>query len=170
MKRLYFIRHGQSVMNQAGLWSGQSETPLTHEGQKEARQAAQFAKDLQINHIVSSPFSRAHDTARIIAMEIGYPQDTIELNDLLIERGLGAMEGHPWQSDVDFDKVEGAETLEELFERVRIAYDLITGLPADNILIVSHGATGRALRNIIYPNIDFHQPPSFMNAQIIQLV
>lgn len=169
MKRLYFCRHGLSVLNIQGLWAGQIETPLAPEGIEQAHVAGQAAKDLDINHILSSPFSRAHDTAIIIAEDIGYPAKNIEISELVIERGLGILEGTPWKAELEVEGVEGVEPLEELFERARQAYAHVQSLPQDNILIVSHSGFGRTLRHIIHPEIPLRSP-SFKNGTIVQLI
>src|SRR5580765_3395811 len=91
MKHLYFVRHGLSENNKLSIFSGQTESPLADEGREQARQAGQQAKDLHIDHIISSPLSRAHETAQIIAREIGYPEDKIEVSSLLVERHFGVL-------------------------------------------------------------------------------
>ena len=39
MKKLFYVRHGQTVMNVQGLLAGQIETPLTDEGRAQAEAA-----------------------------------------------------------------------------------------------------------------------------------
>ncbi len=171
MKHLYFVRHGLSEMNKTGHWAGRhTETPLTPEGREQAREAGAHARKFHIDHIVSSPQGRAHDTAKIIAEVIGYPVDAIELNSLFMERGLGILEGKPWQPDLNIDGFADVETTDTLLERMHLAYELLRSLPADNVLVVSHGAIGRALRHVIHPDIPFHHSEPFPNAQIIQLL
>src|SRR5581483_5723923 len=76
MKKLYFIRHGESVSNVERWHAGRIDTPLTERGRQQAREAGKKAKaqKLHFDLIVSSPLSRALETARIIAKEIGYPE------------------------------------------------------------------------------------------------
>lgn len=149
MKHLYFVRHGLTKMNQAELWSGSTETPLTHEGRKQATSAGkQLAKDkIKINHIIASPLSRAHETAKLIAAEIGYAQDAIELNSLLVERHFGVLEGQPWAIDMDLDGITDIETSHEILERAKLAIAHLESLPYDSILVVAHGSIGRAIRS-----------------------
>lgn len=174
MKHLYFVRHAVSEMNEAGRWAGMhSMSPLTPEGHVQARQAGQHAQTLKIDHIVSSPLERAHHTARIIAKEIGYPEHKIELNSLLVERDFGALEGKPWSPDLDVDGFADVETVDSLHERAHLIYQLLLTLPDDNILIVSHGAIGRALRHIIHtlhPDVTSFSDTQFPHAEIIQLL
>lgn len=168
MKKLYFVRHGLSEMNALGLRSGSTETPLTDEGRKVAKQAGKAAHDLHLDTIVSSPMIRALETARIIASELGYAEDRIITSDLLVERHFGVLEGQPYVRNQDIDVVEGIELAEDLFRRAQQALDWINSLPGDTVLIVSHGATGRALRHILHPEIPF-AGKGFKNAEIVEL-
>ncbi|MGH7241274.1 MAG: histidine phosphatase family protein [Candidatus Saccharimonadales bacterium] len=173
MKHLYFVRHGLSEANIAGVWSGTMETPLSAEGKQQAKLAGQSAKDLGIDHIISSPLSRAHDTAAIIAREIGFPVEDIELNSLLIERHFGKMEGQPWAIDLDVDGFVDVETRDSVLERARLTLEHLLQLDADTILVASHGSFGRALRHIVSPEIPFtHGDPTtkLANAHIIKLI
>lgn len=173
VKHLYFVRHGLSQANVDGIWSGQLETPLTAEGKAQAKLAGQHAKGLAIDHIICSPLGRAHETAQIIAREIGYPIKAIELNSLLLERHFGQMEGQPWHLDVDVDGFIDVETRDSVLERAKLALEHIEQLGAHNILVVSHGTFGRAFRNVIHPHIPFEpgNPKNrFKNAEIVQLI
>ena len=168
MKKLYFVRHGLSVMNKKGIFSGRTETPLSLEGREQASSAGQLLKSLSIDCIVSSPMGRARQTADIIAAEIGYKQDDIIISDFLNERDFGPLEGTPYEPDLGDS--DGVETIEELVARADKAYALLTNLPYDNIVVVSHGAIGRALRHHISPEIPFKPSPGFKNAEVVELI
>lgn len=158
MKKLYFIRHGLSEANKAGIWSGQSETPLSAEGREQARQAGKKAQGLDIDLIVSSPLGRARETAEIVAKEIGYPAERIMFSDLLKERSWGDLEGTEHSSvgaDVELDKIPNIETGEQLLRRASQALGYLEGLPAEHILVVSHGTIGRAIRHHIIEDMPF---------------
>jgi broad specificity phosphatase PhoE len=172
MKNLYFIRHGLSEMNKQGVWSGTSETPLSAEGRKQAKQAGKQAKNLHIDYIVCSPLSRALDTAKIIAQEIGYPEDNIHINDLFIERHWGELEGQAWNPDLDLDGFSDVETRDSIVERARLAIEFLKTLDAHNILVVSHGSFGRAMRHHLinhpYTNRRGPNEPIIPNAEIVK--
>jgi len=172
MKRLYFARHGQSAANAAGVWSGESNPPLTDEGRRQAQAAGEAAKELQIDLIVCSPFDRCVDTANIIAEAIGLAQEHIIRNKLFIERGLGELEGRPWKLEHSIDEYEGVEALGSLFSRMKYAYGFLESLPAKNILVVGHGASGRALRHVIDPTIPFQGEgvQRLRNGEIVRFV
>lgn len=155
MKKLYFIRHGLSEMNKSGHFAGTIDTPLTSEGRAQAKTAGENARLLNIDLIVSSPLSRAHETAKIIARQIGYPEDKILVSELLKERHWGDLEGTPHQPVEDLDEVPGAETSHQLLSRAAKALQYLESLPGENILVVSHGTFGRALRHHITDDMPF---------------
>lgn len=173
MKKLYFIRHGQSEHNVNSLYAGNVETPLTDEGRRQAKLAGQHAKTLDIDYIITSPLTRAHDTAKIVAKEIGYPLDKIEVNSLLVERSFGVMEHQPWKPDMNLDGIAEAEEPETILERARLAIEHLKTIDADNILVVSHGSFGRAMRHHLVPDMPFLNRTSsgntaIPNAEIVQ--
>jgi broad specificity phosphatase PhoE len=173
MKRLYFVRHGEAEMNAQGVFAGRTETPLTEKGREQARLAGEEAKALGIDLIISSPLSRAHDTAKIIAETIGYPVDKIELSDLLLERSFGSAEGQIWAPDFDMESVADCEPLHELQDRLEQFWQYVQTLPAENILVSSHGSAGRMFRHVCNPDIPFHGTAlahHLPNAHIVQLV
>ena len=170
MKHLYFVRHGLSVMNRQGIFSGRTETPLHEDGLLQAHLAGKKAKPLNIDCIVSSPMKRARDTALIIAEEINYPAEQIIINDFFMERAFGVLEGTPYQSEMHMEDIEGVEKIEEILERARQGLAFLESLPHDTILVTSHGAIGRALRHIIDPTIPFAGSEKFHNADVVKLI
>jgi broad specificity phosphatase PhoE len=165
MKKLYFVRHGQSVMNVSGHVSGHTDTELTDEGREQAKVAGQSAKNLQIDYIISSPLKRAHETAKIIAREIGYPEASIHLNSLFMERYYGKAEGEVWRADLDVDGFADVETVDEIMGRAKQALKFLHSLEAERILVVSHGAFGRALRSVIREE-DYSRDDRLENASL----
>ena len=170
MKHLYIIRHGQSEYNRDGLLAGTTDTPLTDVGREQAHEAGAQLRDKSIDYILCSPLSRAHETATIIAGEIGYDPTLIEVNELARERNFGELEGSHWY-ERPLTGTPGIETKEALLERVQKLYDYVKTRPEDTILIVAHGSFIRAFRNVIDPNqpyIDALIPT--VNAKLEQLV
>lgn len=168
MKTIYFIRHGLSELGAAGKLAGATDTPLVPEGKKQAKKAGCQAKRLGIEHIISSPLSRSLETARIMAKEMGYPADKIEVNPLFRERDFGTLDGLPYRPGVNYDLVPGAEPKQALLDRTKRAVHYLQSLPYSKILVVSHGSTGRALRHHIFPDQPFHAPIKYANAEIVE--
>ncbi|NLD95435.1 MAG: histidine phosphatase family protein, partial [Fibrobacter sp.] len=89
--KLGFVRHGQTQWNLEGRLQGSSDIPLNQTGRAQAAAAVQVLGTGRWDAIVSSPLSRARETAQIIADGLG-----LELGpayDLLVERDYGQGEG-----------------------------------------------------------------------------
>jgi broad specificity phosphatase PhoE len=170
MTHLYHVRHGLSEMNKAGKISGHTDTPLAEEGRKQAKKTGKKAKQLGIDYIICSPLIRAHETAKIIAREIGYPIDKIEVNPLFIERNFGAMEGQPYRPDIDYDGIADAEKTDVFLARAEQAVMYLKSLPHSKILVVSHGSTSRALRHHLIKDQPFHMPIKYKNAELVEWI
>jgi broad specificity phosphatase PhoE len=170
MKRLYFIRHGQSELNKRKILAGHTDTPLTVTGRQQAKAAGQGAHELAIDCVLSSPLRRAHETAHIIAEQIAFPPEKITLHDLLIERSYGSLEGTPWQTEVHIDDEPGVETLAAVLDRARKTYAYVQSLPYENILIAGHGTFGLALQAVVRDEPSFQDIDGIPNAEIIRLI
>lgn len=159
MKNLYFLRHGLSEFNKSMTWSGDSDTPLAEEGVEQSIKAGVAAKKagLKFDLIISSPLSRACNTAKLFAKEIGYPEDEILIDNNLLERGFGVLEGgvdeqasKEYQTDERLvEKYEGVEKLTTMQQRSDRYYEKLKSLPEETILIVGHGAFGKAFHRSI---------------------
>ena len=86
--RVDLIRHGQTEANLQHRWWGRGETPLTARGREQAEALAATVR--RFDGIVSSPLSRAVDTARPVAEAQGRP---IEVDEDMIEISFGTWEG-----------------------------------------------------------------------------
>src|SRR5262249_12796622 len=66
---IYILRHGIAVERGTRGYGKDSDRPLTKEGEEKTRQIAQVlvGMDLQLDLILSSPFLRAKQTAKIVA-------------------------------------------------------------------------------------------------------
>jgi len=181
MKRLFYVRHGETQMNVSGLLSGSTETPLTEKGKVQAKEAGKELKHKlpHIDLIVCSPYERTFETAQLIAEEIGYPIQKIQKNDMFIERTFGVLEGTPGKDFLDtheyreFDEVKGSETIEELQKRAEKAFKWLQTLDEDNILVVGHGAFARAIKRVVQGLPHTHEyeiDTSIGNAAIVELV
>ncbi len=146
MTELYFVRHGQCVANAEGVLAGRQDSPLTELGIEQAREEAVKIRNsgLSFDMIVSSPLSRAYDTARIIAEENDYPAEAIVVIDDLREKESGDFEGRPTQeifvaSDEQVMAAE-AETFDVFAGRVKRANAKIAEIAVGTTLIVGHSA------------------------------
>jgi len=138
---LALIRHGETDWNRELRLQGTSDIPLNDTGRQQARDAVALLAGEQWDAIVSSPLSRARETAQIIADGLG-----IELGpayDLLVERAYGEAEGFTAEQiaerwpDRDYP---GREPAERVVERGVQALARIADDYRDrNTIVVCHG-------------------------------
>ena len=87
---MYFIRHGQSEFNVVYSITlqdpGIKDAPITQRGQTQALGAAHHLRDKHIQKIICSPYTRALQTASIIADELNIK--TLHAEPLAGERRL----------------------------------------------------------------------------------
>ena len=85
--RLFILRHAQTALNAAGKIQGETEAGLNAQGRQQARKAARrLARFYQLDHIYSSPYPRAQETAGIVAHPFKLE---VEANDNLRELSFG---------------------------------------------------------------------------------
>lgn len=66
---IYIVRHGETVANRKNELQGYYDTPLTEQGNKQAKTVASELSDGMFDMLFSSPLKRALDTAKILAQE-----------------------------------------------------------------------------------------------------
>jgi probable phosphoglycerate mutase len=147
-ERLYIVRHGRTEASARMAYSGRADIALTAEGREQARAAGELLTGAGIDAIVSSPLSRAADTARAIAAATGAP---LQIDERLTEIDYGGFEGldreaalarvgpafQAWRDDPFGAPVDGMEPLADALERARAATaDALAG--ARRPVIVGH--------------------------------
>jgi probable phosphoglycerate mutase len=171
--KIYLTRHGQNEDNLNGILNGHRDLPLTDLGREQARNLAQHLKNegASFDLVLSSPLSRAYETAKIITGTLDV-SDPIKEN-VLIERDFGVMSGLPvadvaklgdeqgfeyLKTDVItyFLNPEGAETFPKLLKRAEKALEDIKNKYSDKkeILVVGHGDFGKMMYCKFY-NLDW---------------
>jgi broad specificity phosphatase PhoE len=149
---VYFVRHGETESNVKGVYAGQKDDSiLTEKGKEQARVTGQAVKLSvpKVDRMISSSLKRTRTTAEIIAKEIKFDLNKIEIDDRIIEYDTGVMTGTPFKnaSSIEITTAEGAEDSEEFRKRVYDCIKELSVLP-ETILVVSHGAVGRMLETI----------------------
>jgi broad specificity phosphatase PhoE len=137
---LFLVRHGQTAANEAGLFLGRADPPLTDVGQRQARAIAAALPAPSL--LVSSPLRRARDTAAAF----GQP---VQVDERWIEMDYGDADGQPvasmttdvwsrWRADPTFIPA-GGESVASVGERVRSACaDLVDPADQGDVVVVSH--------------------------------
>lgn len=85
---LYLVRHGETEWARLGRHTGRTDVPLTAEGRAQARAIAGRLAGVRFARVVSSPLSRALDTALLA----GYAE-VVEIEPDLVEWDYGEYEG-----------------------------------------------------------------------------
>lgn len=166
---LYIMRHGETYWNRERRMQGGTDIALTEEGIAMAKLSGQNMKDLPIDLCISSPLSRAYETAKCVIGDRNIP---IVTDKRVQEISFGEWEGEcvitdnkiaPGYLDLFFtdpikcERPPKGETFRDVQERTG---DLLRELSekeeyADkHILISSHGAAGRCLLSHFYEDKD----------------
>ena len=145
--RLYLVRHGETEWARLGRHTGRTDVPLTEAGRVQARAIADRLAGIRFGRVVSSPLSRALETARLA----GYGE-VVEVEPDLAEWDYGAYEGRTtpeirqsvrgwtiWEQGP-----RGGETAADVtarVDRVLVALDGAEG----NVALFAHGHVLRVL-------------------------
>ncbi len=153
---LWFVRHGESTWNAAGLVQGQADGPvLTDKGRREAARIAEHLGDVSVTAIYTSDLERAHETATIVGSALGL---SLHVDAALRERNFGDAQGHPLReldaarSGIEGDRVvdaearpPGGESLREMYAACRApswtSWSWVRRTA--DVLVVTHGGVIR---------------------------
>ncbi|MBE9120335.1 histidine phosphatase family protein [Tychonema sp. LEGE 07199] len=155
--RLLLVRHGETDWNKAGKFQGQIDVPLNDNGREQARQAAEFLKDVKLDFAISSSMLRPKETAEIILKHHEGLQ--LQLRDELREISHGLWEGkfeseieqsYPglldeWKTSPENVQMPEGENLEEVWTRAIAAWQEIVRSVSGTGIVVAHDAVNKAL-------------------------
>jgi len=169
MKKLLYVRHGESTYNAEHRYAGTIDVDLSPKGIEQANQVAEALRGTEIDLIIASPQKRAQHTARIINEVLQLP---MEIEDGLREVHMGLYEGltrveveqkYPerWLQgstrSFEYAPYEG-ETAKDVQERVYATLDrIIAKHPHKTILVVAHGFVGKAVHRYFNRHITDEQ-------------
>ena len=171
---ILLLRHGETVWNREHRVQGRLDSPLTERGIEQARRYGERLRLLldpaDGHQLISSPLGRALQTATIIAETLGWSDDGITTDERLSEMAWGRWDGltaaeieakdpELWQARIDDRWTRpppgGGETQQDIFDRATAW--LATIEPCARLVVVAHGALGRAVR-VAYAGL----PPTMM--------
>jgi 2,3-bisphosphoglycerate-dependent phosphoglycerate mutase len=160
---LFTVRHGLTELNRDKRVGGRYDAPLIEEGRRQAREANGSFDGIPFDVVISSPLSRALETAEIIA---GVRREDIVVEDGCTERSFGEMEGlTPAQvrerlpqvryvriGHVDYSlNPPGGETFDQLQARARRFLERTLGFHSGKrILLFGHENFLQQLHGVIY--------------------
>jgi probable phosphoglycerate mutase len=149
-KRIYFVRHGETILNAAHIRQG-NLGGLSEKGKLQAQFAGERLKSFPIEVVLVSPFERTQETALIINSSVNKP---IELLDLLTERKnpkeiIGKSADDP-EVRLIVDRIDKSfhdsslrfsdeENYEDLRLRAEKLLDYLEKRPEKDILCITHG-------------------------------
>lgn len=157
MKRLYLVRHGQTLWNLEGKTQGNKDSDLTLLGIKQAKKLGEYFRDIELDEIYCSPLERSYLTARIIAC---IKDLDCKLDNRLVEMNFGEWEGltlseiknnypksfRTWMEEPHLANIPSGETIETAQKRiVDFVNSKIIESNKNTTLVVSHGTLIRLL-------------------------
>ncbi|MCS6058580.1 2,3-diphosphoglycerate-dependent phosphoglycerate mutase GpmB [Klebsiella pneumoniae subsp. pneumoniae] len=198
MLQVYLVRHGETQWNAERRIQGQSDSPLTAHGERQAWQVGERARTLGITHIITSdlganpPHSR--DYRRSLRLQRVIADARLRELDMgvLEKRHIDSLseEEEGWRRQLVNGTPDGripqGESMQELSERMHAALASCLELPAGSRpLLVSHGiALGclvstilglpayaerrLRLRNCSISRVDYQQSPWLASGWVVE--
>lgn len=140
--KIYLLRHGETDWNRIGRVQGREDVPLNETGRLQAEECARVLKNTAARIIVTSPLSRAAQTAEIIAGHINGSE--VITDEGLIERDFGLLSGMTYDNRKYFDTFIHEETMEPMDKLSKRVMGCILNnarkYRGQDIIMVSHGA------------------------------
>lgn len=164
--KLYIIRHGETPWNEAGRLQGQTDIPLNENGIRLAKLTGEALRQVPFDFAISSPLTRARQTAELVLAGREIP---ILLDERIEELSFGSWEGLGcrasnfeipsdhfqdfYQDPFRFQPAKDGETIAELCARTKAFWEDLVSKEAwqdKTILIASHGCACRGILHNVY--------------------
>ncbi len=152
VRKVFFIRHGQTDFNRERRLQGAMPVPLNECGRSQSRLLAEYLNTIPIDAIYTSPRSRALETAGIIGAILRQP---VRQDERLAEIAFGDFEGltfaevetrfprayRKWESGYRPYRVPGGESRLDVQRRMQAAWDDITSVSdMKTVAMVGHSS------------------------------
>ena len=159
--KLYIIRHGETDLNAKSVMQGWVDPPINQSGRELAAMTGQAMKDIRFDRCISSPLSRARETAEIVLRESGN-EIPITTDDRLREMSCGDIEEKNITEMGDaarlffvdpfrFPGFPNGETIQDLCSRTQEFFRELTAVDdGKTYLISTHGCAMRAMLNYLF--------------------
>ena len=156
--KIYIIRHGETALNAGGVMQGRIDEPLNENGRKLAALTGLGMKEIRFDACISSPLSRAVETAEIVLRESGNALP-IRIDDRLLEMDFGEIDAKKitemgdvslsfFLEPFQFPGFPNGETIRDLCQRTQpFLKELIAKDDGKTYLISTHGCVMRAMVN-----------------------
>ena len=154
VSRFVLVRHGETVAESSIRYYGNTDVVLSFAGRMQAKRLREVLHPLACDCVVSSPLSRAWQTATLLK-----PGSEIRIEEALEEICFGRWEGltreeiamldpelySDWQSRKPGFEFPDGETSEKFQSRIRSGLERLLTLPARSVLVVAHKGVVRGL-------------------------
>lgn len=174
LKRLFFVRHGETEWNAVRRMQGQWNSDLNERGRRQAEVNGKLLAGLGIQALFASPLDRTRQTAEIIGRHVDLP---VVYDERIKEWDCGVWSGQlyddvaerwpqEWSAllaDRFHYRGPGCENYPDMMRRAGPFLEEIQAQPAGAVAIVSHGMIGRVMVSMLLGydeqrTLGFHQP------------
>jgi broad specificity phosphatase PhoE len=164
VRLLVLARHGQSLLNVAGLVNGNPalDRGLSPLGEDQARSLSDQIAHLAIDACVTSEFPRAQHTAQLalgdrdVATSVDPDLNDVRIGDL---EGETIVAYRAWKAEhAHADPFPGGESLDAAALRYADAFERLLDRPAANLLCVCHEIPVRYAVNAAAGSSDLDRP------------
>jgi len=174
--KVYLLRHGETESNVRHEFSGVTDSKLSNLGKQQAVDAHLRFEDMMFDVVLSSPLTRALDTARV------FTDHEVIVHDGLKEMNFGKFEGltykeikerYPeeieiWHNDTKNYVFPEGESLRMFYDNIVDTYhEILKTYDAENLLIVAHSGVIRCiLAHEIAENFEHYWRYSIENCKL----
>jgi broad specificity phosphatase PhoE len=150
MKHVYLFRHGQTNINATQATHSSPSDPLSEKGRLQAEHIAERCAKLPLQVLVTSPYTRARETAGYISKKTGLePIENPLVHECLFiskyfnqprsaESAAALKEIIDHWGEKGF-RVADEENYQDIYERATKALSSLAAMPHDHIGVVTHG-------------------------------
>jgi broad specificity phosphatase PhoE len=151
---ILLIRHGETDWNHQGRRQGRRDVPLNDQGREQMRSCAEQLTGLSPDAILTSPLSRAVESAEILADHLGVDRAAIRSENGLIERDFGDVDGMTQAELRAYRARGGNEKNEPLYlvrqRMMRSVLDVARKEKHKIVLVISHSAAIKSVMVRLY--------------------
>jgi probable phosphoglycerate mutase len=166
VKRIVFIRPGETDWNRSKRWQGWVATPLNEHGVRQARALAKYVRNIGMGALYTSDLKRALQTADCLAEQLSFqpiPDARLRERSIGLWQGLTRDEMAAWYpgdyaqmlADPDGFRVPGGESRSDVRERAVVAVgEIIANDANETVGILSHTTAIKILLSHLIPGYD----------------
>ncbi len=167
VKRVIFIRPGETDWNRDLRYQGWVAIPLNAYGVRQAQRLANYIRNIGVSALYTSDLKRAAETAHLLAEKLGLApiaDARLRERDIGTWQGLTQKEMQSWYpveyaeflADPDGYRVPGGESRKNVRERILEAFnEILATNQGETIAILSHSTAINALLAEIIPGVTF---------------